>query len=101
MRALGMACIVPERELTPTRARGRREREEASVAEHRRSRSRKRYNPYVATLGFILMLLGAVIILIMFVMEVDLDKHFNSAVIGVAMTVVGWILQILYGRRRH
>ena len=71
------------------------------MAEHRRTRYRRRYNPYAATLGFVLMLLGAVIILIIFVMEADLDKHFNSAIIGIALTAVGWILQILYGRRRH
>lgn len=71
------------------------------MAEHRRSRSRRRYNPYVATLGFILMLLGAVIILIIFAMEADLARYFDAVVAGVAMTIVGWILQILYGRRRH
>ncbi len=70
------------------------------MPKRRRSRIRRRYNPYMAVIGFIMMLIGATIVLVLFVLKQDVNLYINWIVIGVAMAFVGWVLQIVFGKRQ-
>ena len=69
------------------------------MTKRRNNGIKRRYNPYAAVSGFGMMLAGAVIVVVIFYMQYDVTMYRNWIVIGVAMTAIGWLLQILFGKR--
>ena len=69
------------------------------MTKRRNSRIKRRYNPYAAVSGFGMMLAGAVIVVVIFYMKYDVTMYRDWIIIGLAMTVIGWLLQILFGKR--
>lgn len=52
-----------------------------------------------------MMLIGAVIVVSIFYLELDVGRNMSYIVLGAAMTVIGWLLQLQFGkkssRRKH
>jgi len=62
---------------------------------------RRRYNPAVALVGLVAMMLGAVIVVTIFALESDWTASGSYVALGATTTFVGWLVQRIFGRRGH